>query len=77
MATCPRCLGPLTEAHRCSRNRSRRALALAGVLLAGAGFGVSLCYGLIDRPHGAVVLAAGLLGALVARALRQAIDPRN
>ncbi len=75
MATCPRCLGPLTDDHRCPRSRSRRGVRTAGLLLAGAAAGILTCYGLIDRPHGIVALAAGTLGALLAKALRQAINP--
>jgi hypothetical protein len=76
MATCPRCLGPLTDNHRCPRSRSRRGVETAGLLLAGATAGVLACYGLIERPHTVVVLAAGTLGALLAQALRQAINPQ-
>ncbi len=49
---------------------------MAGVLTTGALAGVVACYGLIDRPHTIVVLAAGMLGALLAQALRKAINPQ-
>lgn len=75
MATCPRCFGPLTDDHRCPRGRSRRGLTAASLALAGGLAGVTTCYGLIDRPHAAVVSAAFLLGALLARALRDAVNP--
>lgn len=69
-------MGPLSDDHRCPRSRSRRSASLVGVLLAGGLIGVFTCYGLIDRPHSIVVLAAGMLGALLAQALRQAINPQ-
>lgn len=73
MATCPHCLGPLTDDHRCPRSRSRRALWRLGVPLAGSVAGVLVCYGLIDRPHGIVVLCAAGLGGLLANAFRRAL----
>jgi hypothetical protein len=73
MATCPRCKGPLTDDHRCPRGRVRPAAERSLVLLAGGVLGVLACYGLIDRPHGAVVLAAGALGALLLNAFIQAV----
>jgi hypothetical protein len=42
-------------------------------MLAGGGVGVAVCYALVDRPHGAVVLMAALLGVILANALRQAV----
>ncbi len=75
MATCPRCLGPLTDDHRCPRTRSRHALWTVGVPLVGTIVGVFVCYGLIDRPHGVVVLCAAGLGGLLADALRRALFP--
>jgi hypothetical protein len=75
MATCPRCLGPLTDGHRCPRGRSRHGLTSVSLMAAGATTGATACYGLIDHPHGFVVLASALLGGMLARALREAINP--
>lgn len=76
MATCPRCMGPLTDTHRCPRSRSRRSASLAAVLMTGALVGVVACYGLVDQPHTVVVLAVAMLGALLAQAVRKAINPQ-
>ncbi len=35
MATCPRCRGHLTDAHRCPRRRGRVAFQIAAAALAG------------------------------------------
>ena len=73
MATCPRCLGPLTEDHRCPRGRfSRIGDALAPVV------GGALLGGLIPvifsaNASLALVLAAAALGAVLANAVRQAL----
>lgn len=73
MATCPRCLGPLTEDHRCPRGRfSRIGDALAPVV------GGAVVGGLIPvifnaNASLALVLAAAALGAVLANAVRQAL----
>ena len=76
MATCPRCLGPLTDDHRCPRSRSRDRAISASFVLLGALAGAIVCYGLVDRPHTLVVCAFGALGGLLVGALRQAVNPR-
>lgn len=76
MATCPHCLGPLTDDHRCPRRRLWRVARIIGVPLAGAVLGVALCYGLVERPHGLVVLAAAILGGLVTDACVRAVSMR-
>ena len=75
MATCPRCLGPLTDDHRCPRTRSRRLLRVLAPPLLGLLAGIVVCYGLIDRPHPLVVLCAAMLGGLLADAFRRAVAP--
>lgn len=75
MATCPRCFGPLTDDHKCPRGRSRGLVKTVGLLLIGAVLGSAACYGLVDRPHGLVVLLSALLGAVLADALRRAVAP--
>jgi hypothetical protein len=77
MATCPRCLGALTENHRCPRRGIllRVTDALSWVL-GGAVVAAILTYVLQERPAPALVLAAAALGAVLASAVRQAIGPR-
>jgi hypothetical protein len=75
MATCPRCLGPLTENHRCPRGRFSRIGEALSTVVGGAVVG-----GLIPVVFGAdaslaLVLAAAALGAVLANAVRQAMGP--
>jgi hypothetical protein len=76
MATCPKCLGPLTDNHKCRYGRIRRVSdALATTAIGGlAGWVVVLM--IDDRPAGALILAAAALGAVLASAVRQAISIR-
>jgi hypothetical protein len=75
MATCPQCMGPLTENHRCPRGRFSRIGEALSTVVGGAVVG-----GLIpvlfsaDAPT-ALVLAAAALGAVLANAVRQAMNP--
>jgi hypothetical protein len=76
MATCPRCLGPLTENHRCPRGRFNRvsdALITVGI---GGGIGAVAVFAFEERPASALVLAAAALGAVITSAVRQALGPR-
>jgi hypothetical protein len=76
MATCPRCLGPLTENHRCPRGRfSRLTDALTTVTIGGV-VGAVVVFAVEERPAGALVLAAAALGGVLANAVRQALGPR-
>ena len=75
MATCPKCLGPLTDNHKCPRgpiSRLTDALATTGI---GALAGWMLVLLIDDRAAGALILAAAALGAVLATAVRQAISP--
>ena len=77
MATCPKCMGALTESHRCPRrlwSRLTEAISTVGV---GGGIGALFCYVIEDRPAGALVLAAIALGAVLATAVRQAVGGRS
>ena len=76
MATCPRCLGPLTDDHRCPRNWLRRLGDSLFTVTVGGIVGVVLCFALEERPTSALVLAAAALGAVLASAFRQAVGPR-
>jgi len=76
MATCPRCLGALTENHRCPKGRFSRvgdALITLGI---GSVVGTFLCYSIESQPAGALVLSSAALGAVLAYAMRQALSPR-
>jgi len=76
MATCPRCMGALTENHRCPHGPLRRitdALSTVGV---GGLIGVVLSYVMEERPRLELVLAAAALGAVLASAVRQAVVHR-
>ncbi len=74
MATCPRCLGALTEHHRCPRSTwlYRITDALMTVVI-GSLVGGFFVFAAVDHPTGALVLAAAALGAVLAGAVRQAI----
>ncbi len=76
MATCPRCLGPLTDDHRCPRGWLRRLGDSLSTVAVGGIVGTVACFALEERPTGALVLAAAALGAVLASALRQAVGPR-
>jgi hypothetical protein len=73
MATCPKCLGALTDHHRCPRGIfSRVGDAVTTVAIGGVG-GAALCFAIDDRPPSALVIAAAALGAVLVSAVRQAI----
>lgn len=74
MATCPRCLGTLTENHRCPRGLSSRVTAALSTFTGGAGVGVLLCFVFEEHPSPALMVAGAALGAVLAGALRQAIE---
>jgi hypothetical protein len=76
MATCPRCMGALTDHHRCPRGRFRRVTDALSTVLVGGGIGAFLVFAVQDRPATALVLAATALGAVLASALRQAVNPQ-
>ena len=77
MATCPRCMGALTENHRCPRGWLSRVTDALTTVLIGAVIGVALCYGIEERPVPALVLAAAALGGVLASALRQAVSGKT
>lgn len=73
MATCPKCLGSLTENHRCPRGPlSRVADALLTIGIGGICGWLFVLF-VEERPAGALILAAAALGAVLATAVRQAI----
>jgi hypothetical protein len=73
MATCPRCLGPLTEDHRCPRGRFSRVSDALSTVVAGAVLGGLMPVLFSADPPLALVLAAAALGAVLANAVRQAM----
>jgi hypothetical protein len=76
MATCPRCLGALTDNHKCPKGAfSRVADAISTVGIGGV-IGAAFVFVVDERPVGALVLAAAALGAVLAFAVRQAISGR-
>jgi hypothetical protein len=75
MATCPRCLGALTDDHKCPKgmfSRVSNAISTVGI---GAVVGVVVCFAIEEHPAGELVLAAAALGAVLASAVRQAVRP--
>ena len=76
MATCPKCLGPLTDHHRCPRRIAGRVKQVVSVVGIGGLGGVLVCFAINDRPPGALVLATATLGAVLANAVRQALGRR-
>jgi hypothetical protein len=77
MATCPRCLGPLTENHRCPHGLFRRITSALSIVLIGAVLGALSTWAVIDRPVPALVLAASALGAVLAKAVVEAVGRKS
>ena len=73
MATCPRCLGPLTEDHRCPRGRFIRIGDALAPVVGGAAVGGVIPVIFSANASLALVLAAAALGAVLANAIRQAL----
>ena len=76
MATCPKCLGALTEHHKCPKGRLSRVTDALSTVSVGAIIGVALTYMIDERPVPALLLAAAALGAVLASAVRQAVSGR-
>jgi len=76
MATCPRCMGALTENHRCPRGRFSKITDALSTVMIGAVLGGVLVFVVFEQPAGALVLAAAALGGVLANAVRQALGPR-
>ena len=73
MATCPKCLGALTDDHKCPRGLLSRVTDALGTTAVGASAGWILVLLVEERPAGALIVAAAALGAVLATAVRQAI----
>ena len=77
MATCPKCMGALTEDHKCPPRVFRRVTDAISTVGVGGLAGAILCFAVDDRPAGALVMATAALGAVIAYAVRQAIGGRT
>ena len=73
MATCPRCMGALTDDQKCPNGTFRRITNMLTTVVVGAAIGAVLCFVIEERPAGALVLAAAALGGVLASGLRQAL----
>lgn len=76
MATCPRCLGPLTDDHKCPKGPLSRLMNALTPVAIGGSIGALFVFAVEERPVGALVLAAAALGAVLAFAVRQAVGGR-
>jgi hypothetical protein len=76
MATCPKCLGALTENHKCPPQLRRRVTDAALTVGIGGAIGALACFAIDERPAGALLMATAALGAVLAYAIRQAINGR-
>ena len=77
MATCPRCLGALTDNHRCPKGVFSRVTEAISTVSIGGLLGAIFCFVLVERPAGALIVAAAALGAVLASAVRQAVSGRS
>ena len=77
MATCPKCMGALTENHRCPRRLWGRVTEAVSTVGVGGVIGAVFCFAIEERPAGALVLAAAALGAVLATAVRQAVSGKS
>ena len=77
MATCPKCMGFLTENHKCPGGVWARVSKAVLTVLIGGGIGTMLVYALDERPVAALVLAGAALGAVLANAIRQAVGGKT
>ena len=77
MATCPKCMGALTEHHRCPRGPFSRISESLSTVAIGSVIGAVLCYVIDERPPAALVVAGAALGAVIASAVRQAVIGRS
>ena len=75
MATCPRCLGPLTENHHCPPGRFTRIGDALSTVVVGAVVGGLVPVIFSANASLALVVAAAALGAVLANAVRQAMGP--
>ena len=77
MATCPKCLGPLTENHHCPHGILKRVTGALWIVGVGGVAGSLATWTIWDRPAPALVLAAAALGAVLASAVRDAVGRKS
>jgi hypothetical protein len=77
MATCPRCLGPLTDHHRCPYGIVKRVADAVWIVGVGGIAGALFTWFISDRPPAALVLAAAALGAVLAGAVKDAVGRKS
>ena len=68
-------MGPLTEYHRCPRGRFNRVTEALTTVGLGAFVGGGICVAAVGDPAAALVVASAALGAVLARAVRDAMGP--
>lgn len=66
-------MGALTENHRCPRGAWSRVTDAIPAIIVGVVIGVVFIYAIQDRPIAELVLAAAVLGGVLASAVRQAV----
>ena len=76
MATCPKCMGFLSEGHKCPGGIWSRVSKAILTVAIGAAIGIFFVYAVEERPLAGLVLAAAALGAVLSMAIRQAIGGR-
>jgi hypothetical protein len=69
-------MGALTEHHRCPRGRFSRISDALVTVAVGGSLGALLVFLVEDRPSTALTLASAALGAVLVRAVRDALSPR-
>ena len=76
MATCPKCMGALTDHHRCPRGWLHRVTDALSTVAVGSLIGMAVLYLFNEHPVPALWLAAAALGAVLTSAVRQAVTGR-
>jgi hypothetical protein len=69
-------MGALTDNHRCPKGVFSRVTDAISTVSIGGLLGAFLCFAIVERPAGALVIAAAALGAVLASAVRQAVGGR-
>ena len=78
MATCPRCMGPLTEDHVCPQGGFfRRVFPALAIVGTGVLLGALSPWLFNERPTEALILASAALGGVLASAVREAVFGRK
>lgn len=73
MATCPRCLGPLVEGHRCPPRLWRRVTRVLPAIAVGGVVGIAACLVVEEHAGAVLVTIAGSLGSVVGLAATRAL----